>query len=74
MLYMYKISVDFVSKIPLMLIQSLYVVQYKRSTLASTYDFFVTTESYYCRNFTVVSFDHACSCSGMKFYYFLIDD
>ena len=56
----YKVSVGSVSKILLVLTQSLYARQYKRSTLASTYDFIVTTESYYNRNFTIMSFDHAC--------------
>ena len=40
---MCKVSVGSVSKILLMLTQSLYLVQYKRSTLTSTDDFLVTT-------------------------------
>ena len=50
---MCKVGVGSVSKILLMLTQSLYVVvKYKCSTLTSIYDFFVTIESYYYRHFT----------------------
>ena len=61
---MCKVSVGSVSKILLVLTQSLYVVSYKRSTLASTDDFLVTIESYYYRHFTIMSFDHACRLFG----------
>ena len=61
---MCKVSVGFVSNILLVLTQSFYVVQYKRSTLPRTDDFLVTTESYYYRHFTIMSFDHACRLFG----------
>ena len=57
---MCKVSVGSVSKILLVLTQSLYVVSYKRSTLVKTDDFLVTTESYYYRHLTIMSFDQAC--------------
>ena len=69
---MCNISVGSVGKILLMLTQSLYVVYYKRSTLKSTDDFLVTTESYYYRHFTItLSQMYVChtimhvGCSGM---------
>ena len=69
---MCKVSVGSVSKILLMLTQSLYVVEYKRSTLTSTDDFLATTESYYYRHFTItLSQVYVChsithvGCSGM---------
>ena len=61
---MCKVSVGFVSKILLVLTQSLHVVRYKRSTLVSIDDFLVTTESYYYCHFTIMSFDHACRLFG----------
>ena len=51
---MRKVSAGSVNKILLMLAQSLYVVQYKRNTLTSTYDFLLAIESYYYRHFTII--------------------
>ena len=69
---MYKVSVGSVSKILIMRTQSLYVVQYKRSTLKSADDFLATTELYYYRHFTITaSLMYVCNsithagCSGM---------
>ena len=76
---MCKVSVGSVSKILFILTQSLYVVQYKRSTLTNADDFLVTTESYYYRYSTItLSQMYVChsithvGCSGMLLYYFLM--
>ena len=61
---MHKVSIGSVGKI-LMLTQSLYVVQYKRSTLARTDDFLVTTESYYYGHFIIMHSITHVDCSGM---------